>query len=69
MINYDIHWNPVRLMQRIGRVDRRLNPEIEERDLWPTIPRRRDRTRGQGEVLELPASRRAQRHPLPSTRG
>jgi len=29
MINYDIHWNPVRLMQRIGRVDRRLNPEIE----------------------------------------
>ena len=31
MINYDIHWNPVRLMQRIGRVDRRMTPEIEER--------------------------------------
>jgi hypothetical protein len=31
IINYDIHWNPVRLMQRIGRVDRRLNPRIEER--------------------------------------
>ncbi len=30
MINYDIHWNPVRLMQRIGRVDRRLNPAIED---------------------------------------
>lgn len=30
IINYDIHWNPVRLMQRIGRVDRRLNPEIEK---------------------------------------
>ena len=29
MINYDIHWNPVRLMQRIGRVDRRMNPDIE----------------------------------------
>ena len=29
LINYDIHWNPVRLMQRIGRVDRRLNPETE----------------------------------------
>ena len=31
MMNYDIHWNPVRLMQRIGRVDRRMNPEIESR--------------------------------------
>ena len=31
LINYDIHWNPVRLMQRIGRVDRRMNPEVEER--------------------------------------
>jgi len=30
MINYDIHWNPVRLMQRIGRVDRRMNPVTEE---------------------------------------
>ena len=31
MINYDIHWNPVRLMQRIGRVDRRMNPDVETR--------------------------------------
>ncbi len=31
LINYDLHWNPVRLMQRIGRVDRRLNPEVEGR--------------------------------------
>lgn len=30
LVNYDIHWNPVRLMQRIGRVDRRMNPQIEE---------------------------------------
>ncbi|MEX2173922.1 MAG: helicase-related protein [Pirellulaceae bacterium] len=30
LINYDLHWNPVRLMQRIGRVDRRLNPAVEE---------------------------------------
>lgn len=29
MVNYDIHWNPVRLMQRIGRVDRRMNPDTE----------------------------------------
>lgn len=33
LINYDLHWNPVRLMQRIGRVDRRMNPETEERIL------------------------------------
>lgn len=31
LVNYDIHWNPVRLMQRIGRVDRRLNPYVEAR--------------------------------------
>ena len=30
LVNYDIHWNPVRLMQRIGRVDRRLNPAVEQ---------------------------------------
>lgn len=29
LINYDLHWNPVRLMQRIGRIDRRMNAEIE----------------------------------------
>lgn len=31
LINYDLHWNPVRLMQRIGRVDRRMSPAVEER--------------------------------------
>jgi superfamily II DNA or RNA helicase len=31
LINYDLHWNPVRLMQRIGRVDRRLDPATETR--------------------------------------
>lgn len=29
LINYDLHWNPVRLMQRIGRVDRRMDPAVE----------------------------------------
>ncbi|SVC15408.1 uncharacterized protein METZ01_LOCUS268262, partial [marine metagenome] len=33
LINYDLHWNPVRLMQRIGRIDRRLDPETEEKIL------------------------------------
>lgn len=31
IINYDLHWNPVRLMQRIGRLDRRLDTHIEEK--------------------------------------
>lgn len=31
LINYDLHWNPVRLMQRIGRIDRRLDREIEDK--------------------------------------
>ncbi len=31
LINYDLHWNPVRLMQRIGRVDRRRNADIEQK--------------------------------------
>jgi superfamily II DNA/RNA helicase len=33
LINFDLHWNPVRLMQRIGRVDRRMNPDIEKKIL------------------------------------
>ncbi|MBI2298659.1 MAG: DEAD/DEAH box helicase family protein [Armatimonadetes bacterium] len=32
IVNYDVHWNPVRLIQRIGRVDRRLDPEITPHD-------------------------------------
>jgi len=30
LINFDIHWNPVRMIQRAGRIDRRLNPKIEK---------------------------------------
>jgi superfamily II DNA or RNA helicase len=31
LINYDLHWNPVRIMQRIGRIDRRLDRETEDK--------------------------------------
>ena len=41
LINYDLHWNPVRLMQRIGRVDRRMNPDTE-RKLLADHPEQRD---------------------------
>jgi hypothetical protein len=30
LINFDLNWNPVRLLQRIGRVDRRLNQATED---------------------------------------
>lgn len=33
LINYDLHWNPVRLMQRIGRTDRRMDEAVEVRML------------------------------------
>lgn len=31
LVNYELHWNPVRLMQRIGRVDRRRDADTERR--------------------------------------
>ena len=39
VINYDIHWNPVRIIQRFGRVDRIGSPndEIQLINYWPDI--------------------------------
>lgn len=38
LINYDIHWNPVRIIQRFGRIDRlgSLNTKIQLVNYWPT---------------------------------
>jgi hypothetical protein len=38
LINYDIHWNPVRIIQRFGRIDRigSLNQSIQLVNFWPT---------------------------------
>ena len=55
MINYDIHWNPVRLMQRIGRVDRRMNSR--DREAACRRPSRGGRFARQGLVLELSPAR------------
>ncbi|MEZ4436258.1 MAG: helicase-related protein [bacterium] len=37
LINFDVHWNPVRMIQRAGRIDRRLNPAIEEATRFPDL--------------------------------
>lgn len=36
VVNYDIHWNPVRLIQRSGRIDRLGSPhsQIQEINFW-----------------------------------
>ena len=38
LVNYDIHWNPVRIIQRFGRIDRigSLNQHIKLVNFWPT---------------------------------
>lgn len=38
LINYDIHWNPVRIIQRFGRIDRlgSTNERIQLVNFWPT---------------------------------
>ena len=37
LINFDVHWNPVRMIQRAGRIDRRLNPVIENTMIFPEL--------------------------------
>ena len=39
LINYDIHWNPVRIIQRFGRIDRigSKNAVIQLVNFWPDV--------------------------------
>jgi hypothetical protein len=39
LVNYDIHWNPVRIIQRFGRIDRigSINEKIQLTNFWPNI--------------------------------
>ncbi len=39
LINYDIHWNPVRIIQRFGRIDRigSTNQHIQLVNFWPNM--------------------------------
>lgn len=39
LVNYDIHWNPVRIIQRFGRIDRigSRNEQIQLVNFWPDM--------------------------------
>lgn len=39
LVNYDIHWNPVRIIQRFGRIDRigSRNSQIQLVNFWPDM--------------------------------
>ena len=39
LVNYDIHWNPVRIIQRFGRIDRigSRNARIQLVNFWPDL--------------------------------
>lgn len=39
LVNYDIHWNPVRIIQRFGRIDRlgSTNETIQLINFWPDL--------------------------------
>jgi superfamily II DNA or RNA helicase len=40
VVNYDIHWNPVRIIQRMGRIDRLSSPNLKDGifgvNFWPS---------------------------------
>ena len=63
LINYDIHWNPVRIVQRFGRIDRigSKNKVIQLVNFWPNIEldeyiNLEDRVRNRMVMLDLSAT-------------
>lgn len=63
VINYDIHWNPVRIIQRFGRVDRigSKNACIQLVSYWPDIElddyiNLKDRVEGRMVIADLSAT-------------
>lgn len=63
LINYDIHWNPVRVIQRFGRIDRigSTNDKIQLVNFWPNMEldeyiNLEDRVRGRMVILNTSAT-------------
>ncbi|ETD67885.1 helicase [Pelistega indica] len=63
LINYDIHWNPVRIIQRFGRVDRigSKNEVIQLVNYWPDITldeyiKLRERVEGRMVIVDVAAT-------------
>lgn len=63
LINYDIHWNPVRIIQRFGRIDRIGSPNkvIQLVNIWPmpdldAYINLESRVRGRMEFLKISAT-------------
>jgi hypothetical protein len=63
VVNYDIHWNPVRIIQRFGRVDRigSQNDRIQLVNYWPDIDlddyiNLKDRVEGRMVIADLSAT-------------
>lgn len=63
VVNYDIHWNPVRIIQRFGRVDRigSKNATIQLVSYWPDIAlddyiHLKDRVEGRMVIADLTAT-------------
>jgi len=63
LINYDIHWNPVRVIQRFGRIDRigSINEKIQLVNFWPNMEldeyiNLEERVKGRMKMLSTSAS-------------
>ena len=70
LVNYDIHWNPVRIIQRFGRIDRigSINAQIQLVNFWPDISldeyiNLKERVENRMVIADLAGTARQRPHP------